>query len=33
MPDLPLDTPVTGAQAIALLGDLFGNVFPNLTPM
>ena len=33
MPDLPLDAPVTGAQAIALMGELFGNVFPNLTPM
>jgi hypothetical protein len=33
MPDLPPDTPVTGAQAIALMGDLFGHVFPNLTPM
>jgi phospholipase C len=33
MPDLPPDAPVTGAQAIALMGDLFGHVFPNLTPM
>ena len=33
MPDLSVDTPVNGAQAIAMMGELFGNVFPNLTPM
>ena len=33
VPDLPLDTEVSGAQAIAMLGDLFGHLFPNLTPM
>jgi len=30
VPDIPLDTEVSGAQAIALLGDLFGHLFPNL---
>jgi phospholipase C len=33
VPQLPLDTEVSGAEAIAMLGDLFGHLFPNLTPM
>ena len=33
VPELPLDTEVNGAEAIAMLGDLFGHLFPNLTPM
>ena len=33
VPALPLDTEVNGAEAIAMLGDLFGHLFPNLTPM
>jgi hypothetical protein len=33
VPSLPPGTPVTGAQAMAMMGDLFGHVFPKLTPM
>ena len=33
VPDMPPDTPLTGARAMALIGDLFGHVFPNLTPI
>ena len=32
LPDMPRDTPLTGAQAIALTAELFDDVFPNLTP-
>ena len=33
VPDLALDTEISGAQAIAMLGDLLARVFPNLPPM
>jgi hypothetical protein len=33
VPDMPPDTPVTGAQAMAMMSELFGHVFPKLTPM
>ena len=33
VPDLPLDAEVTGAEAIEMLGDLLGRVFPNLPHM
>ena len=33
MPAMALDTQITGAEGIALMGELFNNVFPNLTPM
>ena len=33
MPAIALDTPLTGAEGMALMGELFNNVFPNLTPM
>ena len=33
VPALPLDPDINGAQAIAMLGDLFGHLFPNLTPI
>jgi phospholipase C len=33
VPDLALDTEISGAQAIAMVGDLLAHVFPNLPPM
>jgi hypothetical protein len=30
---MPAGTPVTGAQAMAMMGELFAHVFPDLTPM
>jgi phospholipase C len=33
MPAMALDTQLTGAEGMALMGELFNNVFPNLTPM
>ena len=33
MPAMALDTQITGAEGMALMGELFNNVFPKLTPM
>jgi phospholipase C len=33
VPDIPRDAELSGAQAIAMLGELCGNLFPNLPPM
>jgi phospholipase C len=33
MPVMALDTQITGAEGMALMAELFDNVFPNLTPM
>jgi hypothetical protein len=33
MPAMALDTQITGAEGMALMGELFNNVFPKLIPM
>ena len=33
VPDMPPGTPDTGAQAMTLISDLSGHMFPRLSPM
>jgi phospholipase C len=33
VPALSMDTPMTGAEAMAMMAELFNTVFPRLTPM